>query len=100
MSGAGASVPTVMTMQEAVDLTGCTVLCGGDEVVIVRRFNDIWVEVASPGFDRYRRVEPGELEPPPAGESRPRIDMPAAYQAVLNEFAFDAVEAAGWGYSQ
>ncbi|MGH3157403.1 MAG: hypothetical protein ACRDNF_12610 [Streptosporangiaceae bacterium] len=50
MSEAGASVLTVMTMQEAVDLAGCTVLCGGDEVVIVRRFSDIWVEVASPSL--------------------------------------------------
>jgi hypothetical protein len=89
-----------MTMQEAVDFAGCTVLCGGEEVVIVRRFNDIWVEVASPGFDLYRKVSPGELEPLPAGEARPRIDIVAAYRAVLNEFAFDAVAAAGWGYRQ
>jgi hypothetical protein len=100
MSEADASVLTVMTMREAVELAGCTVLCGGEEVVIVRRFNDTWVEVASPRFDRYRKVEPGKLEPLPAGEARPRIDMVASSQAVLNEFVSDAVITAGWDRMQ
>jgi hypothetical protein len=100
MSGAGASVLTVMTMQEAVELAGCTVLCDGEEVVIVRRFSGTRVEVASPRFDRYRKVEPGDLEPLPEGEARPRIDMVASSQAVLNEFVADAVVAAGWDRRQ
>jgi hypothetical protein len=100
MSGADASVLTVMTMQEAVELAGCTVLCDGEEVVIVRRFSGTRVEVASPRFDRYRKVEPGDLEPLPEGKGRPRIDMVASSQAVLNEFVADAVVAAGWDRRQ
>lgn len=38
--------------------------------MIVRRYSGIWVEVASPRFDRYRKVEPGDLEPLPEGEAR------------------------------
>lgn len=56
------------------------------------------------GVPSLRQVQEGRargtLEPLPAGETRPRIDIVASSQAVLNEFVFDAVAAAGWDRRQ
>ncbi len=57
------------------------------EEVVITRVSLVVVEVSWPGLRRYKSVWPEELMPLPEGEARAEVDLAAASQASLNEFA-------------